>query len=66
MLIDSLAVILDFRKANITPTVLVFTPPPVEPGEAPINMRNIKRNTEAEPRELKLTVLNPAVRGVIT
>lgn len=47
---DSLAAILDFRKANITPIVLVLTPPPVEPGEAPMNMSKIKRKTEAELR----------------
>ena len=64
MLTVSLAAILDFKKANITPIVLVLTPPPVEPGEAPINIRKIKRYAEAALSELKSIVLKPAVRDV--
>lgn len=65
-LIESLAAIFDLRKANITPVVLVLTPPPVEPGEAPINMRMIKRKAAAKLSEFRFKVLKPAVRGVIT
>jgi hypothetical protein len=65
-LTESLAAIFDFRKANITPAVLVLTPPPVEPGEAPINISMIKRKTAAKLREFKSMVLKPAVRGVMT
>ena len=63
---DSLAAIFDLRKANITPVVLVLTPPPVEPGEAPINIRMIKRKAAAKLIEFRFKVLKPAVRGVIT
>jgi len=66
MLIDSLAAILDFIKAKITPTVLVLTPPPVDPGDAPINMREISKKTAAGFREPNSMVLKPAVRGAIT
>ena len=65
-LTESLAAIFDLRKANITPVVLVLTPPPVEPGEAPINIRMIKRKTAAKLSEFRFMVLKPAVRGVIT
>lgn len=44
--------------------VLVFIPPPVEPGEAPINMRiRIKKVVALVIIEI-LTVLKPAVLGV--
>ena len=66
MLMDSLAAILDLIKAKITPNVLVFTPPPVEPGDAPMNMREISIKIAAGWREPKSMVLKPAVLGVIT
>ena len=65
-LTDSLAVILDLRKANIMPIELVLTPPPVDPGEAPVNISIIKRKTAAKLREFRFMVLKPAVRGVMT
>ena len=57
--------IFDLRNKKITPIVFVLTPPPVEPGEAPINIREIKRSREAKLNVFKFMVLNPAVRGVM-
>lgn len=48
-------------RAN-TINVLVLIPPPVEPGEAPINIRMIMKNWEAGSIRAMSMVLNPAVR----
>jgi len=47
-----------------TAKVVVLIPPPVEPGEAPININITVINTEAELYKLISIVLNPAVRAV--
>jgi hypothetical protein len=44
--------------------LVVFTPPPVEPGEAPMNIRTSMRRRVAFVREPISTVLKPAVLGV--
>ena len=50
---------------KMTEKVVVFIPPPVEPGEAPMNIKNRNDiNTGCE-REAISTVLNPAVLLVI-
>ena len=46
-----------------TARVVVFTPPPQEPGEAPKNMRKITKVRVLEPSVAKSTVLKPAVRA---
>ena len=51
-------------ERRITENVVVFIPPPVEPGDAPINMRNIIKISTGWPRCVKSTELNPAVRQV--
>jgi hypothetical protein len=50
---------------NKMENVLVFIPPPVEPGDAPMNMRIRIMNKEALHKLFISTVLNPAVLGVI-
>jgi hypothetical protein len=44
--------------------VLVFTPPPVETGEAPTHIKNIITSIVAFVKASILTLLKPAVRGV--
>jgi hypothetical protein len=44
--------------------LVVFTPPPVEPGEAPMNMRMSIRRSVAFVSAPISTVLKPAVLGV--
>jgi len=44
--------------------LVVLTPPPQEPGEAPMNMRITKINRVALLSCQKFTVLNPAVLAV--
>ncbi len=44
--------------------LVVFTPPPVDPGEAPINMRMMRIRIVSLAKSPISTVLNPAVRGV--
>jgi len=44
--------------------LVVFTPPPVEPGEAPMNISTRIRRRVAFVKDPISTVLNPAVRGV--
>ena len=51
-------------ERRITEKVVVFIPPPVEPGEAPTNIRNIIRMSTGWPKCVKSTVLKPAVRHV--
>jgi hypothetical protein len=43
----------------------VLIPPPVDPGEAPINIKNINIKSMGVPITEKSTVLNPAVRAVM-
>ncbi len=43
--------------------LVVLTPPPVEPGEAPINIRIIVKRIVSLARRPISTVLKPAVRG---
>ena len=45
--------------------LVVLIPPPVEPGEAPMNMRIIMTRIVGLVSWPMSTVLNPAVRGVI-
>jgi hypothetical protein len=45
--------------------VLVLMPPPVEPGEAPINIRIISKKAEKLVKLAMFKVLNPAVLAVI-
>jgi len=51
-------------ERKITEKVVVFIPPPVDPGEAPTNIRNIIKISTGSPRCVKSTVLKPAVRQV--
>ena len=51
-------------KASKTPRLLVLMPPPVEPGDAPMNMNIIVPKRVILFMALKSRVLNPAVRGV--
>src|SRR4030042_5424592 len=44
--------------------LVVLTPPPVDPGEAPLNMRTTRRRIVGFASAPISTVLNPAVRGV--
>ena len=44
--------------------VLVFIPPPVEAGEAPIHIKKITNNKVGTDSCVKSIVLNPAVLGV--
>ncbi len=50
---------------NKSAAVEVLIPPPVEPGEAPINIRIIVKNCPASVIFSVGIVLNPAVLGVI-
>jgi hypothetical protein len=45
--------------------VVVFMPPPVEAGEAPVYMSKMVTNLDASVRSPSEIVLNPAVLGVI-
>ena len=63
---DSRALSLDPINASRTPMVLVLIPPPVDPGEAPTNIKKIRSPVVAVPTAFMLMVLNPAVRGVTT
>ena len=49
----------------INVNVDVLIPPPVDPGEAPINIKNMKIMSIGVPIMEKLTVLKPAVLAVI-
>ena len=49
---------------KITVIVVVLTPPEVEPGEPPINIKNIIRSLPPEEREDAGIVTNPALRLV--
>jgi len=53
-----------YTEAPTTAKVDVFIPPPVDPGEAPINIRKIKDISEGTVKLAVETVLNPAVRLV--
>jgi len=44
--------------------LVVLMPPPVEPGDAPMNMRRRRRRRDGFVRLPISTVLNPAVLGV--
>ena len=46
-----------------TTTVVTFTPPPVEPGPAPMNISTMVRRPPPLVSLARSTVLNPAVRG---
>ena len=50
-----------FITLPITNNVLVLIPPPVEPGEAPINIKMTNTNNPAFVKFPKLYVENPAV-----
>ena len=49
----------------INVNVDVLIPPPVDPGEAPINIKNMKIMSIGVPIMEKSTVLKPAVLAVI-
>ena len=53
---------LTFKNAIVI--VVVFIPPPVDKGEAPIHINRRVRNQVDGRREVRSTVLKPAVRGV--
>jgi hypothetical protein len=55
-----IAITLDHK----TPMVVVLTPPPVEPGDAPINISIIIIKIEGVLSNVKLIELNPAVLDV--
>lgn len=50
--------------SNMVRKVVVLMPPPVEPGQAPMNMRMIVRKRALLLRDADGTVSNPAVRLV--
>ena len=50
--------------AAMTPKVQVLIPPPVEPGEAPINIKNTRTKRDGTVRLAMGRVLNPAVLAV--
>ena len=52
-------------NAASSANVVVLTPPPQEPGDAPKNMRKIIMASVASFKEAISTVLNPAVRHVM-
>ena len=58
-----LLVAADTIPLNKTKTVVVLIPPPVEPGEAPINIKTIITIMPAFEKLLKLKVEKPAVRA---
>ena len=47
---------------NSKPNVVVFIPPPVEPGDAPINISNKINHSDAKENDDKSNIENPAVR----
>ena len=51
-----------FSLHQITKMVVVLMPPPVEAGEAPINMKKIASSWLAVAASARFTVLKPAVR----
>ena len=51
-------------KSTSTARVVVLIPPPQEPGDAPINIRNRKNARVELFNDAMSTVLNPAVRQV--
>lgn len=56
------AILIKFKIAMAK--VLVLTPPPVDPGEAPIHINNRMIKVVEKCNDEVSTVLNPAVRGV--
>ena len=54
----------DQSAAIVTPKVVVLMPPPVPPGEAPMNIRTISSANDGVVIAPMLMVLKPAVRGV--
>jgi len=52
-------------EAMMMPNVVVLMPPPVDSGDAPMNMRTMNKNTVPGARFANETVLKPAVLGVI-
>jgi hypothetical protein len=52
---------MDIIVANNIKKVVVFNPPPVEPGDAPTNIRNIELNIEESLKAALSMVLKPAV-----
>jgi len=55
---------IDQKTARIIPKVTVFIPPPVDPGEAPINIKIIIKKSVGVASLPMGKVLNPAVLGV--
>ena len=55
----------DFIKELIITNVVVFIPPPVPPGDAPINMKIIKRNKVVGSKSPIFISEKPAVLGVV-
>jgi hypothetical protein len=53
--------ILLYADLKATANVVVFIPPPVDPGEAPIHIRNIIRKMVGYPQSVMSTILKPAV-----
>ena len=60
-----LPVMVDVAESINKVKVEVFIPPPVEPGEAPTNIKKIKNNSMGWPIIAKSTVLKPAVLAVV-
>ena len=50
--------------STVMPNVVVFTPPPVPPGDAPMNISSIVTKSAGTVMAPTSIVLNPAVRGV--
>ena len=63
ILLLPLATVMIFSVAKAK--VLVFIPPPVEAGDAPIHIKNIINNNDGMVYVEKSMVLNPAVLGVM-
>ena len=55
---------LEYKNNSITATLVVFTPPAVDPGLPPKNIKITVKNLLASLKAATSTVLKPAVLGV--
>ena len=62
--IYSLFLIIVITPKTIRPNVVVFTPPPVDPGEAPTNIKKTNKSAVISFIPESGIVLNPAVLAV--
>lgn len=63
--VTSLLPLMELKPPAVTATkVVVFMPPPVPPGDAPMNIRRVRKKTVAGFNLPMFIVLKPAVRAV--